>query len=512
MAQSVKRRMDHVIYFVSSAALGAAKSAEAALEATARRLSPQRARQVRFQVETSVPRTLAKLRAHGADALFIDARGEGGVLEESSALALLRALFPAHEVGGPVGREQSWLVVGDDERGAALAFEAGRARVAGVVAGGKPEHALREVWERVERTVARQRAGKIAVCLAGGGIEGLFYELGALRALSAFLPDFSFAEADILCGISAGAILAAFLANGVTPREVARGLEHGEGKLDRIRRREIFDPNWREIGGRSLGLAWETLTLRHSPLSALWRLPPSGMFAGEGLRGYLARQLAKPGMTDRFDELPRALYIGATDQDTSEHVVFGEPGRTHVPISTAVRASSALTPFYAPQQIDGRYYIDGGFTRTTNMRVAVQAGATLVILVDPLVPVYSEQPGYVAGKGAVFGAAQGMKSLIHSRFDKAVNTLREMYPHVAFHLFSPDGASMKAMSGSPMKYFYRPGIEQLAYEETVRDIRTRRLEQLARDFRRHDVRFVDPETDLGEERRDLLEVADVRVA
>ncbi|HEX9294850.1 MAG TPA: patatin-like phospholipase family protein, partial [Polyangiaceae bacterium] len=206
----------------------------------------------------------------------------------------------------------------------------------------------------------------------------------------------------------------------------------------------------------------------------------------------------KPGMTDRFADLRRPLYLGATDQDTAEHVVFGADGMDDVPISLAVRASVALTPFYAPQKIKGRYYIDGGFTRTTNMRVAVQAGATMVILIDPLIPVYSEQAGFVQAKGALFCAAQGLKALVNSRFDKAANTLREMYPQVTFHLFQPDGATMKAMSGSPMKYFYRTGIEELSFRETVRDIRGRRFEGLVRDFARHGIRFVDPDVRRGQ--------------
>jgi hypothetical protein len=74
-----------------------------------------------------------------------------------------------------------------------------------------------------------------------------------------------------------------------------------------------------------------------------------------------------------------------------------------------------------------------------------------------------------------------------------MSTLREMYPEVSFHLFQPDGATMKAMSGSPIKYFYRPGIEELSFKETVRDIRGRRFEYLAGDFARHGVRFVDPD-------------------
>jgi predicted acylesterase/phospholipase RssA len=212
-------------------------------------------------------------------------------------------------------------------------------------------------------------------------------------------------------------------------------------------------------------------------------------------------------MTDSFTKLRRPLYIGATDQDTSEHVVFGAEGMTDVPISLAVRASVALTPFYAPQKIKGRYYVDGGFSRTTNMRVAVQAGATMVILIDPLIPVYSEQAGFVQKKGGFFSAAQGLKALIQSRFDKALGTLREMYPEVSFHLFQPDGATMKAISGSPIKYFYRTGIEELSFQETIRDIRGRRFEALARDFARHRIRFVDPDARRADSRGSDVQVA-----
>jgi hypothetical protein len=131
----------------------------------------------------------------------------------------------------------------------------------------------------------------------------------------------------------------------------------------------------------------------------------------------------------------------------------------------------------------------------------------MVLLIDPLIPVYSEQAGFVQKKGAIFSAAQGLKALIQSRFDKALGTLREMYPEVSFHLFQPDGATMKAMSGSPIKYFYRPGIEELSFKETVRDIRGRRFEALSGDFARRGIRFVDPDV-----RRSDVHGSDVQVA
>jgi predicted acylesterase/phospholipase RssA len=501
--------MDHVLYYVANPSRAAQRATEEALDAVARRLSPLRARKVHIGYETSVVRTLAKLRSGGADALVIDARGEPGGADESSCLGLLRALFEEHDVAGVVGRDRTWLVVDADERGAALAFEAGRSRLAGVVSAGRVADLWGEVWERIVSTVSRHRGGKIAICLAGGGIEGLFYELGALRAIQRFLPGYSLAQADIVCGISAGAVLAGMLANGLGPVDIEQGLRGKNGRIAPIRRSDLFDPAIGALAKRAVSLSWDVVRGRRAPLSALFRLPPAGMFAGERLSRWLEQQFAMPGMTDRFEDLPRKLFIGATDQDTSEHVLFGSPDAPKVPIHRAIRASTALSPFYAPEKIGDRYYIDGGFTRTTNMRVAAQEGATLVLLVDPLVPLYSPKPGHVAERGAIFVAMQGLKQLINGRFDKAVPTLRAMYPHVAFHLFQPGEAARRVMGGSPMKYFFREEIEEISFRETVREIRAQRLGQLGRDFQRHGVDFADPDvatSELGEEPPDDLRV------
>lgn len=505
--------METVVYFAETPSFTGIRATELALESAARHISPLMARTVRFQVENSVPRLLARLRSGGAQALVIDARRESGVLDQSPALELLRTLFDVHDISGPMGREQTWVVVDPDERGAHIAYEAGRARIAGCLPAPSDDSGWRDVWRRIEGTLRRRQGGKVAICLAGGGIEGLFYELGVLRGLQHFLPDFQLHDADILCGISAGAILGGFLANGIGPAEITRGIQFGGPKLDRIDRLTIFDPNIGELARRVGAGAAAVATGRSSALQSLFHLLPTGVFAGEGLRKYLEKQLNKPGMADHFPDLPRKLYIGATDQDTAEHVLFGSPGWEHVPLHLAIRASAALTPFYAPQVIDGRYFMDGAFTRTTNVRIAVEQDATLVILIDPLVPIFSERPGYVASKGGIMVGMQGLKSLIHGRFDRAIHMLRAMYPHVAFHLFQPDGATMRVMAGSPMKFFYRTEIEEIAFRETVRAVRQQRLDALQNDFARHSIAFVDPENELGNIKRDLLdEASEVQVA
>ena len=501
--------MDQVSYYLTSQSGASPADAEKGLREAVRQLSPTLAPNVHFQVDTSLPRILAMLRSHGADALVLDTRGETGPIELSPAIALLRTLFPEHDLEGAVARTQTWLVVEPGERGLALCFEAGKCRIAGAIAASPGPAGWRQIWHPMDATVRRRHGGKIALCLAGGGIEGAFYEMGVLRALQTFLPDFPLQNADIICGISAGSILGCCLANGLSPDDIIRGMIGGVGTLDKLGRLDVFDLNTGEFVQRLGRGAANLLRRSQPPIQTLMEIIPSGAFKGDSLRRYLRRQMAKPGMTDDFTRLRRKFFVGATNQDTAEHVVFGTEGLNHIPIHKAVRASSALTPFYAPEVIEGRYYIDGGFTRTSNIQIAVKHGATLVIVVDPLVPIASERPGYVASKGAVLATMQGLKSLIHGRFGRAASMLRTMFPHVSIQAFHPELSSMRVMAGSPMKFFYRPEIEEIAFTETVRSIRQRRIHGLQRDFARHGVLFSDPaEGDISRYKRDMLDEAD----
>lgn len=479
--------MDTILYFGESFALGslgvARRAGESEVHLTVATESGPK-REVRVLLERDGARAMRRLAARAVDVVVIDGRGACGG-DTGEGAAFLERLFPQHEIGGPARRQRTLVLVGADAAGARLAFLAGTKRVAEVLVAPSEQAVLRRVIELISGP-----AGKVALCLAGGGIEGLLYEVGVLRAIEHFLEDRPLQDFDLFYGISAGSILAALLANGLSPTEIAEGLRHGNERLERITRRDIFDPNVREFGRRAWGLVRDVVGLgeARNPISALYRAIPSSAFAGDALREYMRRQLNRPGMSDHFDELRRPLYIGATDQDTSEAVVFGDVGWTDVPVHKAVRASCALTPFFAPERVGGRWYIDGAFSRTTNMRVAVKHGATLALLVDPLVPIRSEVAGYVRRKGGLFATMQGLKALINGRFDKAVGSIREMYPHVAFHLFRPEGDEMRLLSGSPMKFLYREEIEDLAYQRTLRKIRAA-LPKISRDFARHGIVF-----------------------
>ena len=84
--------------------------------------------------------------------------------------------------------------------------------------------------------------------------------------------------------------------------------------------------------------------------------------------------------------LENELYLAATDLDTCERIVFGAEGWDDIPISTAVRASTALPMVYKPVRVRERELIDGGIVSTTNLDIAVEAGAKFIVVVNPLVP------------------------------------------------------------------------------------------------------------------------------
>ena len=318
---------------------------------------------------------------------------------------------------------------------------------------------------RISRPAA---PGKVALCLAGGGIEGMFWEIGVLRALDSRLKG-ALPNVDIISGISAGAVVGAFLANGVRPYEIANALYGRPSRVDPITRGMLFDPNISELSRRiisSVGDFWKGRWITR-PFDSAMRVTPTAMFSGEKLRGYLEYEFTKPGMKNDFRALEKKLYVGATDQDEGSHVSFGTPGMDDVPISSAIRASCAMTPYYNPEQIGDRYYVDGIFTRTIDIDIAIANGATLIICVDPLRPVQSMEAGYVSGRGGVFNTVQSVKSMIRTRLGEMITKAEETNPNISVYVFSPTAKDMEHMSGTMMRFFYKADTENMAFDSAM---------------------------------------------
>jgi predicted acylesterase/phospholipase RssA len=388
---------------------------------------------------------------------------------EPVSVAFLSDLTPTHVADIPWRSERTLVLVEEGRDLSQTLFEVGKRQVGGFTTWPLTQasffDAVDDICER------RLTVGKTALCLAGGGIEGLIYEVGVLRALDELFVNRGVNDFDIYCGISAGAIAGCFLANGVPPSELVRSFQGDSSLIGHVKHRTIFDPAYGELLGRLTHLASGWFVSPRRALGGLssffMKMIPSGFFGGEKMRDFIRHELERPGRTDRFSTLGKELYIGATDQDTSEHVIFGDSGWDDVRISDAVRASTALVPFYTPAWLRGRWFVDGSFTRTSELDVAVEKGATLVVIVDPLVPIRSGVSGYVRRKGGLFAGLQGVKALVHTRFAEGLRRALERYPNVDFLVVVPEEDDMRLMSGSPMRYNYRVELEALAYQQTL---------------------------------------------
>ncbi len=224
--------------------------------------------------------------------------------------------------------------------------------------------------------------------LGGGGFTGGVYEIGALRALDLLWVNRTVNQFDVYVGTSAGAFIAALCANGVTPEEMMRVVtRQGPLPFRDVNLGDLLRPNVGEMVRKGALMPLRAAKLARQTIAQLGQVSmmdifaglaeglPSGVYTGGGIESYLRRVLNDPDRTNDFHELACELYLTATDLDTCERVVFGEEGNREVPISTAVRASGALPMVYAPVMVDGRELVDGGLVSTTNLDIAVEAGA-----------------------------------------------------------------------------------------------------------------------------------------
>ena len=255
----------------------------------------------------------------------------------------------------------------------------------------------------------RRRRSKTALVLGGGGFTGGVYQIGALRALDLLTVNRSVNDFDVYVGTSAGSMIAALTANGVTPEQMMRVVnDQAPQPWPDIGLDSLLRLNYREFAAKGVMLplhalrVLRTLTRGLGPFTtvdvaiALADALPSGLYSGGGVEEYVRAVLSEEGRTDDFRLLRPELYLAATDLDTCERIVLGAEGWDDVPISEAVRASAALPMVYEPHRLKGRELVDGGIVSTTNLDIAVEAGARFIVVVNPLVPFVRRRPARAA--------------------------------------------------------------------------------------------------------------------
>jgi len=331
--------------------------------------------------------------------------------------------------------------------------------------------------------------GRIGLALAGGGPVGAVYEIGALRALEESVEGLDFTALHIYVGVSAGSLVAAFLANGVPPSQLVRVLD-GREPADPLLPNVFFTPAYGEWLRRAARTPWLIVDvvrafLEHpNPFRAMSRLAgalPTAFFDNEPIRRALAEAFSRNGRVDDFRQLERRLIVVATDLGAGQSVRFGEPGLDDVPISRAVQASTALPGLYPAVCIGDRCCVDGVLLKTVHASVAFDAGCDLVLCINPIVPV-DTTAGVAAGvlpEGSLVSGgfpslmSQTFRTLIHSRLQAGFASYRERYPDSGFVLFEPDRDEYRMFFSNVFSLSSRRAVCELAYRATRRSLRER---------------------------------------
>ena len=186
-------------------------------------------------------------------------------------------------------------------------------------------------------------APRVALVLSGGAARG-FAHVGVIKALEA-----NGLRPDLVVGASAGSIVGALYASGLSGREVEWAIQRMTGAT------------FADLSLPGLGLVPGSL----------------GMFTGNELHRFIDREVRH----HRIEDFPIRFAAIATDLATGSPAVFnaGDVGR-------AVSASSAVPGLVQPARIGDRLYGDGQISSPVPVEAARKLGALRVIAVDVIYP------------------------------------------------------------------------------------------------------------------------------
>lgn len=194
------------------------------------------------------------------------------------------------------------------------------------------------------------------VAVMSSGFFGFFAHAGFLQALE----DLGLSP-DAYAGSSSGALVAAFAAAGVSPRDMLRG-------FTRLRRGDFWDPP------RGTGL------LRH--LLGLFR-GRSGYLEGEAFRRLLERDLP----VKSFQECPKPCLVSTLDVVSNQRVILDQG-----PLARAVVASGAVPMLFSAVPHQGGLLLDGGLVDKAPVLAACRRWKPAALLVHLLPSASLEKP------------------------------------------------------------------------------------------------------------------------
>jgi NTE family protein len=227
---------------------------------------------------------------------------------------------------------------------------------------------------------------RVGLVLGAGGVAGGAWHAGVLAGIVE-ATGWDARSAGVIVGTSAGSITGSALRAGVPPRDLHAGAvggavsAEGAALLGRVRSTDGFRPTGARVARPSNpSLVVKTLaSLDPRPGVALAGLLPAGIMDTM----MISRRVEELNGGSAWPATP--LWIVAVRLADGQRVVFGRdevPG--HVGLGAAVAASSAIPGFFAPVDVAGTRYVDGGVHSPTNADLLRDGGFDLVVVSAPM--------------------------------------------------------------------------------------------------------------------------------
>jgi NTE family protein len=221
--------------------------------------------------------------------------------------------------------------------------------------------------------------------LGGGGVLGEAWMMGVLAGIED-ATGFDLRDCESFVGTSAGSIVSAHLVAGASPRRPSS--VGNDGQIHEAASEPVDGLAGAARHATRRAGAWAAATGSAFAPLALGLAAPGGAF----MRATMLQRIPRPQddlhrLRDRVQRsgarFDGRLRVAAVDRHTGRRVVFGSPGAPVVTVAEAVAASCTVPWLFAPVQIDGREYVDGGVWSPTNLDAAPAGRDTHVLCLNP---------------------------------------------------------------------------------------------------------------------------------
>jgi predicted acylesterase/phospholipase RssA len=136
---------------------------------------------------------------------------------------------------------------------------------------------------------------------------------------------------------------------------------------------------------------------------------------------------------------------------------------------------------YKPHTIKGRELVDGGIVSTTNLDIAVEAGAKLIVVINPIVPFVNDfaaqirtlrgsRPRRVSDMGFPQIGYQAFKLVAHQRLHELAKGWESRYPGVDIVLIEPEPTDELMFQTSMMNFASRVEIARHGFESVTKHL------------------------------------------